>query len=254
MDAQCKLLPKLKLSFNVMGCLSGKQKHADSATTLRAALLIQRWYRRYRARMEVRRRYTWNIFTSLEYAGENDQVELYNFFNALLTHIPEAAASHRPSIQKDSEISLASDVYFDESDFNEDGEYRSDKNYDGPHIKFPLIKKDIVTLIDLFRKKKRNAEKLMIMIEEVYRWLPLGTIVNNRVLIVHGGISDTTDLDMIKSIDRGKRNAEKLMIMIEEVYRWLPLGTIVNNRVLIVHGGISDTTDLDMIKSIDRGK
>ncbi|XP_017487654.1 PREDICTED: serine/threonine-protein phosphatase rdgC, partial [Rhagoletis zephyria] len=54
------------------------------------------------------------------------------------------------------------------------------------------------------QKYRRNAEKLMIMIEEVYRWLPLGTIVNNRVLIVHGGISDTTDLDMIKSIDRGK--------------------------------------------------
>lgn len=32
----------------------------------------------------------------------------------------------------------------------------------------------------------------------------MGTIVNNKVLIVHGGISDTTDLDMIKSLDRGK--------------------------------------------------
>lgn len=48
----------------------------------------------------------------------------------------------------------ASDVYFDESDFNDDGVYRSDKNYDGPHLKFPLIKKDVVLLIDVFRKKK----------------------------------------------------------------------------------------------------
>lgn len=44
----------------------------------------------------------------------------------------------------------------------------------------------------------------MKLIEEVYRWLPLGSIVNNRILIVHGGISDTTDLDLIKSLDRGK--------------------------------------------------
>lgn len=38
----------------------------------------------------------------------------------------------------------------------------------------------------------------------MYRWLPLGTIVNNRVLVVHGGVSDSTDLDLIRSLDRGK--------------------------------------------------
>jgi serine/threonine-protein phosphatase with EF-hand domain len=38
----------------------------------------------------------------------------------------------------------------------------------------------------------------------VYRWLPLGTIINNRVFVVHGGISDTTDLDMIRSLERDK--------------------------------------------------
>lgn len=32
----------------------------------------------------------------------------------------------------------------------------------------------------------------------------MGTIVNNRVLVVHGGISDSTDLDLIRSLDRGK--------------------------------------------------
>ncbi|XP_053953254.1 serine/threonine-protein phosphatase rdgC isoform X2 [Anastrepha ludens] len=287
--------------------------------TLRAALLIQRWYRRYRARMEVRRRYTWNIFTNLEYAGENDQVELYNFFNALLTHIPEAAAAQRPSIQKDPEISL---------DFSEDGQYRSDKNYEGPHLKFPLTKKDVVTLIDLFRKKK--SERLLakyvgsILKEAAFKLKRLpnlnqaSTAISKQVTIIgdlHGKLDDLlvifykNGLPSVENpyvfngdfVDRGKkglevfllllscflafpgavhlnrgnhedsvmnarygfirevqqkyrRNSEKLMIMIDEVYRWLPLGTILNNRVLIVHGGISDTTDLDMIKSIDRGK
>lgn len=51
---------------------------------------------------------------------------------------------------------------------------------------------------------KHNAERLLKLIDGVYRFLPLGTIVNNRVLVVHGGISDTTDLDMIRSLDRGK--------------------------------------------------
>lgn len=51
---------------------------------------------------------------------------------------------------------------------------------------------------------QHNSEKLLKLIEEVYRWLPLGSIVNNKVLIVHGGISESTDLDLIKSLDRGK--------------------------------------------------
>lgn len=53
-------------------------------------------------------------------------------------------------------------------------------------------------------KYKKNAEKLLRMIDIVYRWLPLGTLVDNKVLVVHGGISDITDLNWIKNIDRQK--------------------------------------------------
>lgn len=49
------------------------------------------------------------------------------------------------------------------------------------------------------------------MIEDVYRWLPLGTIVNNRVFVVHGGISENTDLDIIRNLDRGKVKAHLLI-------------------------------------------
>lgn len=64
-----------------------------------------------------------------------------------------------------------------------------------------IISRDNLICLLIFQ---HNAEKLLKLIEGVYRWLPLGTIVNNRVLIVHGGISDTTDLDLIRSLDRGK--------------------------------------------------
>jgi len=53
-------------------------------------------------------------------------------------------------------------------------------------------------------KYKKNADKLLKLIDVVYRWLPLGTIVDKKVLVVHGGISDSTDLDWIKNIDRHK--------------------------------------------------
>ncbi|KAK6620486.1 hypothetical protein RUM44_006888 [Polyplax serrata] len=53
-------------------------------------------------------------------------------------------------------------------------------------------------------KYKRNAEKILKMIESVYRWIPLGTIIDKKVLVVHGGISDITDLECIKKIERQK--------------------------------------------------
>lgn len=46
--------------------------------------------------------------------------------------------------------------------------------------------------------------RLLTLIDHVYRCLPLGTIIDGRVLVVHGGVSEHTDLRLISDIDRQK--------------------------------------------------
>ncbi|XP_018320018.1 serine/threonine-protein phosphatase rdgC [Agrilus planipennis] len=298
--------------------------------TMKAAILIQRWYRRYLARMEVRRRYTWTIFQSIEYAGEHDQVRLYNFFNALLKHIPDTTGSiASTATSRSSSIDTLDMKFEDESEGDEDDCLRSsDRMYRGIHINFPMKRNDLDLLIETFRKKKHHrlhAKYVAGILKEAVTHLKrlpnlnqASTAISKQVTIcgdLHGKLDDllvvfhknglpspenpyvfngdfvdrgkkglevlllllacmlvfpggvflnrgnhedhimNTRYGFIREVQtKYKRNSEKLLKLIETVYRWLPLGTIVNNKVLIVHGGISDNTDLDLIRSLDRGK
>lgn len=51
---------------------------------MRSTLLIQRWYRRYKSRIEMRKLTAWNIYKTIEYSGEQTQLKLYDFFLTLI--------------------------------------------------------------------------------------------------------------------------------------------------------------------------
>ncbi|KAL9906026.1 retinal degeneration C isoform 2-T6 [Glossina fuscipes fuscipes] len=293
--------------------------------TIKAAILIQRWYRRHQARMEIKRRYTWEIFTTLEYAGEQDQVELYNFFNALLTHIPSAAAE--ASGERRSSILASPARLTEDSDYKEEYD-RSGNKYGGPEITSPISGKDVDALIEAFRRKKSShlhpKYVALILREAASRLKNLpnlhnaSTAISKQITIcgdLHGKLDDLLVIFYKNGlpspenpyifngdfVDRGKKglevflillacylafphsvylnrgnhedsvmnarygfirevetkyqnNSERILKLIDEVYRWLPLGSVIDDSVLVVHGGISDQTDLNIIKKLDRSK
>ncbi|KAL3266411.1 hypothetical protein HHI36_010587 [Cryptolaemus montrouzieri] len=278
------------------------------------------------ARLELRRRYTWNIFQSLEYAGEHDQVRLFNFFNALMTHIPTNTEESTTGITNTSSI----DEYFtvlipDDSD--EDEMTMSDGLKDF-RISFPLTEDIVRSLIEIYKTKRhfrlpaRDVGEILkrsiIGLRKLPNLNPACTALAKQITVcgdLHGKFDDLLSIFHKNGfpshenpyvfngdfVDRGRRGIEvfiallclfllypeaiflnrgnhedsvmntrygfirevqqkyprtssHILKLIEGVYRWLPLGTIINDKILVVHGGISDTTDLGVIKEIDRGK
>ncbi|XP_036382757.1 serine/threonine-protein phosphatase with EF-hands 2 [Megalops cyprinoides] len=310
-----------------MGC--GVTKSSDigskacrKAPAMRAAILIQRWYRQYVARMEMRRRCIWNIFQSIEYAGLQDQIKLYNFLGYLVDHFTPAS----------SERNLISHI-FRENEICRDVEwerYFCYKNievpeiYSGPHLTFPLTVVQANELVVAFKNKKqlhsRYVLQLLLETWKLLKTLPninrISTCNSKEITIcgdLHGQLEDLLLIfykngvpSMEKPyvfngdfVDRGKDSIEILLILfaflllypndvhlnrgnhedhivnlrygftkevlskyklhgkrilklLHKIFSWLPLATVIDQKVLILHGGISDTTDLSVITKADR--
>ncbi|XP_058391153.1 serine/threonine-protein phosphatase with EF-hands 1 isoform X2 [Diceros bicornis minor] len=57
---------------------------------------------------------------------------------------------------------------------------------------------------EVLLKYKLHGKKILELLEDVYTWLPIGTIIDNEVLVIHGGISESTDLNLLHRIERNK--------------------------------------------------
>lgn len=133
-----------------MGCgTSSATKDKKSEKALKAALVIQNWYRGYRARLKTRQRYALTIFQSIEYADEQGQLQLSNFFSFMLenyTHVQEK----EPGLVTRLFGSSIQDK--DRQDYLELIEIPD--SYCGPRLQFPLTFTDIDLLIEAFKQQQ----------------------------------------------------------------------------------------------------
>ncbi|XP_010145571.1 PREDICTED: serine/threonine-protein phosphatase with EF-hands 2 [Eurypyga helias] len=296
-----------------------------SENAFKAAVLIQRWYRRYMARLEMRRRCTWRIFQSIEYACEQDQIKLHNFFSYLMDHFTPSSSKERDFISR----MFISGESFKEAELEKYCDYESMEvpdSYTGPRLSFPLLPDHATALLEAFKQKQQlHARYVLNLLHETRKHLKqlpnishVSTCYSEEVTVcgdLHGQLDDLF-LIFYKNglpspsksyvfngdfVDRGKQSLEilivlftflliypkevhlnrgnhedhmvnlrygfakevmqkykvhgkKILKMVQNVFCWLPLATLIDQKVLIIHGGISDTTDLDMLEKIQRNK
>ncbi|XP_070968763.1 serine/threonine-protein phosphatase with EF-hands 1-like [Oncorhynchus clarkii lewisi] len=310
-----------------MGCgtsVTTDNKGRRLTTAMKAAILIQRWYRRYIARLEMRQRYTWNIFQSIEYAGEQDQLQLSSFFSFMLDNFTQLNGNGPDLISH-----LLDPVVDPWSDRERQTMYEQitvPESYSGPHLTFPLTVSHTNALLSAFKEQQplhgRYMLQLLHQTKKLLKQMPnvihLSTPYAKEITIcgdLHGRLDDLL-LIFYKNglpsaetpyvfngdfVDRGKKSVEviillfayqllypdhmtlnrgnhedhimnlrygftkevmqkykthgrDILLLVQDVFSLLPIATVIDNKVLIVHGGISDMTDLYLLSSIERHK
>ncbi|TKC36776.1 hypothetical protein EI555_012080 [Monodon monoceros] len=277
------------------------------------------------ARLEMRRHCTWSIFQSIEYAGQQDQVKLHNFFSYLVDHFTPNNHNERDFLNR----------MFTEERSPQDSEMESCRDYEsievpdsytGPRLSFPLLPDHATALVEAFRVKQRlharyvlnllyEARKHLVQLPNINR---VSTCYSEEITVcgdLHGQLDDLIFIFYKNGlpsperayvfngdfVDRGKDSVEILMVLfafmlvypkefhlnrgnhedhmvnlrygftkevmhkykthgkkilklLQDVFCWLPLATLVDEKVLILHGGVSDMTDLEFLAKLDRHK
>ncbi|XP_021265055.1 serine/threonine-protein phosphatase with EF-hands 1 isoform X2 [Numida meleagris] len=308
-------------TISTMGCnaSSDYNKSKYGETAIKATVLIQRWYRCKRAQLDIRRRYSLTIFQSIEYADEQEQTQLSNFFTFMLEHYVRHGEVAQTSTS--SHVSPDADSYVTEYE-----KIDVPDSYDGPRLSFPLTLAHAKALLNALKNRQLlHARYVLQLLHETKRVLKekpnithvsvsyfkeiticgdLHGNLDDLLLVFHkNGLPSENNPYVFNGdfVDRGKNSMEILIILfaflliypndfhlnrgnhedyvlnlkygftrevlkkykvhsrtilyhLQDIFSWLPLATVINNKVLVVHGGISDTTDLDSLNLIQRNK
>uniref|UniRef100_A0A8C9H2J2 Serine/threonine-protein phosphatase with EF-hands n=1 Tax=Piliocolobus tephrosceles TaxID=591936 RepID=A0A8C9H2J2_9PRIM len=209
----------------------------NAERAFKAAALIQRWYRRYMARLEMRRRCTWSIFQSIEYAGQQDQVKLHDFFSYLMDHFIPSSHNERDFLTR----MFTEDRFAQDSEMEKCSDYESIEvpdSYTGPRLSFPLLPDHATALIEAFRLKQQlHARYVLNLLYETKKHLVqlpninrVSTCYSEEITVcgdLHGQLDDLIFIFYKNGlpspersyvfngdfVDRGKDSVEILMIL-----------------------------------------
>lgn len=56
--------------------------------------------------------------------------------------------------------------------------------------------------IFLISVAQMHGKRILKLLQKIFSWLPLATVIDQKVLVLHGGISDVTDLSVLAKLDR----------------------------------------------------
>ncbi|CAH8496438.1 unnamed protein product [Heterobilharzia americana] len=300
-----------------------EDKRGSQQYSLRAAVLIQKWYRRYQARLEIKRRCAWMIYQSLEYAGEQNHLKLYDLFRDLILNASDEKIIDADNPSENSN-NLDGGEPLDLNIWNGDWLPSLSSNYQGVKLNFPLDMQQVAGLMESFVQGERLHPKYVFQILCESRQCIMSrpnvqmasTSISRQITVVgdlHGqfsdlqmilyknGMPDVTNPYVFNGdfVDRGRKSVETLLTILclllirptavflnrgnhedhyvncqygfikeiqkkyksvggmlvkcfSEFYRYLPVATLIDHKIFVCHGGISDQTDLNTLGSMNR--
>ncbi|PAA82129.1 hypothetical protein BOX15_Mlig030419g2 [Macrostomum lignano] len=299
----------------------------NNEVRIKAAVLIQTWYRQYTARLEARRRAAWVVYQSIEYDSESNQINLQKFFDDILkfgSKMSRGGASGSFAQRLQESVGAASREERDLLNQTKYDNIEVEKSYSGPRLSFPLSAPQVQKMIEHFSKGgKLHARYVLQLLHETRLVLKArpniyrpSTSISKQMTVVgdlHGklddlllvlyknGLPDVTNPYVFNGdfVDRGDNSVEvalllfalqlvwptavcinrgnhedcvinrsygfvkeilqkyrldscKIVQLFSDVFAWLPLATVIDEQILVAHGGISDKLDLRLIDSLDR--
>ncbi|CAF4950538.1 unnamed protein product, partial [Rotaria sp. Silwood1] len=160
-----------------------KQK---SEIHLAAVVIIQTWFRRRRALFEMRRKAAWTIYQHIEYAGEQNQLKLYNFFLELMQTVaknPRDVTVAAKVLRRSSSLSgIAEEIELEQ--LTTPTTVNVETSYQGPHISLPINKEHFEALIHSFQRGELlHARYVLLILHELRRILK--TLPNVNIVSTH---------------------------------------------------------------------